>query len=178
MPTGAGKLTAWERQLRNRNFLSPAGFKFTTTRAPKADFFSQSATIPGINLGTAVQSNYLRDLPVPGDKLVFNDFDLTFFVDENLENYLEIERWMRGLGYPESLGEAIPLDFNAYSDGTLLIFNSNFNNTAKVDFYDMFPVSLTPISFTAQETDINYIMATATFKYTIFNVESLIEDES
>ena len=85
---------------------------------------------------------------------------------------------MRGLGYPESLGEAIPLDFNAYSDGTLLIFNSNFNNTAKVDFYDMFPVSLTPISFTAQETDINYIMATATFKYTIFNVESLIEDES
>ena len=105
MPTGAGKLTAWERQLRNRNFLSPAGFKFTTTRAPKADFFSQSATIPGINLGTAVQSNYLRDLPVPGDKLVFNDFDLTFFVDENLENYLEIERWMRGLGYPESLGE-------------------------------------------------------------------------
>ena len=42
----------------------------------------------------------------------------------------------------------------------------------------MFPVSLTPVPFTADVTDINYIMATATFKYTIFNVESLVENES
>ena len=41
----------------------------------------------------------------------------------------------------------------------------------------MFPVSLTPVPFTADVTDINYIMAT-TFKYTIFNVESLVENES
>ena len=42
----------------------------------------------------------------------------------------------------------------------------------------MFPVSLTPVPFTADVTDINYIMATATFKYTIFNVETLTKDES
>ena len=42
----------------------------------------------------------------------------------------------------------------------------------------MFPVSLTPVPFNADATDINYIMATATFKYTIFNVESLVENES
>ena len=176
---------AFTRQIQNRNFLSPAGFKFSLAKAPKVDFFSQSVSIPNIELGVAVQTTYLRDIPVPGDKLVYGDLDIEFFIDENLENYLQIERWRRSLGYPESLGETVSLDpqkdsllDGARSDGTLLVYNSSFNPIAKILFKDMFPTSLTPVPFTADVTDINYIMATATFKYTIFNVESLIENES
>ena len=176
---------AFTRQIQNRNFLSPAGFKFSLAKAPKVDFFSQSVSIPNIDLGVAVQTTYLRDIPVPGDKLVYGDLDIEFFIDENLENYLQIERWMRSLGYPESLAETVSLNpqkdsllDGARSDGTLLVYNSSFNPIAKILFKDMFPVSLTPVPFTADVTDINYIMATATFKYTIFNVESLIENES
>tara|TARA_B100001250_G_scaffold285085_1_gene247123 strand:+ start:786 stop:1346 length:561 start_codon:yes stop_codon:yes gene_type:complete len=183
--TGEGKLTAWDRQLKNRNFLSPAGFKFTLQRAPKVDFFSQSVNIPGINLGVAVQPTYLKDIATPGDKLVYNDLEIEFFIDENLVNYLQVHDWMRALGFPEHFGESIPLDVNdqnpqqsAYSDGSLLVYNSSFVAVAKVDFSDLFPVSLTPISFSANATDINYIMATASFKYTIFNVESLVGNES
>ena len=62
---------AFDRQIANRNFLSPLGFKFNLARAPKADFFSKSANVPGINLGVAVQPTYLKDIPIPGDKLVF-----------------------------------------------------------------------------------------------------------
>ena len=176
---------AFTRQIQNRNFLSPAGFKFSLAKAPKVDFFSQSVSIPNIELGVAVQTTYLRDIPVPGDKLVYGDLDIEFFIDENLENYLQIERWMRSLGYPESLGETVSLDpqkdsllDGARSDGTLLVYNSSFNPIAKILFKDMFPVSLTPVPFSADATDINYIMATATFKYTIFNVETLTKDES
>ena len=92
---------------------------------------------------------------------------------------------MRSLGYPETLGEAVSLDpnaddilLNSRSDGTLIVYNSSFNAIAKIFFRDMFPVSLTSVPFTARATDINYIMATATFKYTIFNVETLTKDES
>ena len=53
-----------------------------------------------------------------------------------------------------------------------------FNAIARITFKDMFPTSLTPVPFTADVTDINYIVATATFKYTIFNVESLLKNES
>mgnify|MGYP001414741337 FL=1 len=176
---------AFTRQIQNRNFLSPAGFKFSLAKAPKVDFFSQSVSIPNIDLGVAVQTTYLRDIPVPGDKLVYGDLDIEFFIDENLENYLQIERWMRSLGYPESLAETVSLDpqkdsllDGARSDGTLLVYNSSFNPIAKILFKDMFPTSLTPVPFSADVTDINYIMATATFKYTIFNVESLVENES
>ena len=175
----------FDRQVQNRNFLSPAGFKFSLQKAPKVDFFSKSVSLPNITLGASIQSTYLRDIPVPGDKLQYGDLDVEFFIDENLENYLQIEQWMRALGFPESLSEAISLDPQetnliqaARSDGTILVYNSSFLPIAKVDFKDMFPTSLTPVQFTADATDINYIVATATFKYTIFNVESLLGDES
>ena len=123
-------------------------------KAPKVDFFSQSVSIPNIDLGVAVQTTYLRDIPVPGDKLTYGDLNIEFFIDENLENYLQMERWMRSLGYPETLGEAVSLDpqkdsllDGARSDGTLLVYNSSFNPIAKIFFRDMFPVSLTPVPF-------------------------------
>ena len=183
--TSNNTFTAFSRQVANRNFLSPVGFKFNLTNTPKVDFFSQSVSIPNINLGVSIQTTYLKDIPVPGDKMDYGDLDIEFFIDENLENYLQIEKWMRSLGFPESIGESIPLDPNeedllmgARSDGTLLIYNSNFQPIAKINFKDLFPIALTPVPFSADATDINYIMATVTFKYTIFNVESLVGNES
>lgn len=176
--------TPWSKQLSNRNYLSPVGFKFSITKVPKADFFSNSAMIPGINLGFALQPTYLKDIPVPGDKLTYDDFSLRFFVDENLENYLEVHRWLRGLGYPESIEEFGNLKlqdenypdssarnpYNEYSDATLSIYNSNFNIIAQINFKDVFPVSLSTIKFDATAEDINYVTAEATFKYSIYNI--------
>ena len=181
----ADTFTAFSRQVGNRNFLSPVGFKFNLSKAPKVDFFSQSVSIPNISLGVAMQTSYLKDIPVPGDKMDYGDLDISFFIDENLENYLQIEKWMRSLGFPESLAESIDLNPNeqdllmgARSDGSLLVYNSSFQPIAKINFKDMFPIALSPVPFSADATDINYIMATATFKYTIFNVESLVGNES
>ena len=180
----ADTFTAFSRQVGNRNFLSPVGFKFNLSKAPKVDFFSQSVSIPNISLGVAMQTSYLKDIPVPGDKMDYGDLDISFFIDENLENYLQIEKWMRSLGFPESLAESMDLNPNeqdllmgARSHGSLLVYNSSFQPIAMINFKDMFPSALTPVPFTADATDINYIVATASFKYTIFNVESLIKDE-
>lgn len=49
-------------------------------------------------------------------------------------------------------------------------------SVARVNFKDMFPVQLTQVEFDAQTTDINYIVAEATFKYTVFDITSLIDD--
>ena len=171
-----------QRQISNRNFLSPVGFKFNLSKEPKVDFFSNSASIPGINLGVAIQPTYLKDIPVPGDKLTYNDFTLRFMIDEDMENYLIIHNWLRGFGYPESPEEYQKLlDNDSYSpgrqtaisgqsEGTLLIYNSNYQPTASVTFQGMFPTSLTSVEFNAKETQINYIEAEVVFKYTIYNI--------
>ena len=71
-----------DRQLKNRNFLQPTGFKFTLGKYPKVDFFSNTAQIPSINLGVAFQPTYLKDIPIPGDKLTYDDLVIDFLVDE------------------------------------------------------------------------------------------------
>jgi len=170
---------AFDRQIANRNFLSPVGFKFILTRAPKIDFFSKSVNVPGINLGVAIQPTYLKDIAIPGDKLVFDDFRLTFNIDENLENYNLVQNWMRGLGYPESIYEYAewknsdptnPGQDPNISDGTLIIYNSNFQPSTLVKFQGMFPTSLSDIEFDATSADVQYAVATVTFKYALYKI--------
>jgi hypothetical protein len=107
-----------------------------------------------------------------------------FFIDENLENYLEVHKWLRGLGYPYSIQEFIDLksndeylpdnaaknSYNEYSDATLFIYNSNFNIISQVHFKDLFPISLSTVQFNSKESDINYVTASVQFKYSIYDI--------
>ena len=137
------------RQIENRNFLSPNGFRFALRRSPQVAFFCNQANIPDMTLGVTEQATYLKNIPVPGDKIEFGDLNLRFLVDEDLGNYMEIQKWIRGLGFPESLDEFEKLESqaeifgryaqdqdNIYSDGTLSILSSNlipnFSNSSKL----------------------------------------------
>ena len=176
----------YSNQIKNRNFLSPTGFKFTLNRAPKVAFFSNSANIPSMDLGVAVQSTYLKDIDVPGDKIIFEDFSLRFLVDEDLSNYMQIQNWIRGLGFPDSLKEIFDLQdenermdttksglMDIYSDGTLTVLGSNQRPNFIVKFRDLFPVTLSTLNFDASQTDVEYFTADVQFKYTIYEITDL-----
>jgi hypothetical protein len=175
-----------DRQIENRSFLSPTGFKFVLSKAPKVAFFSNYAMIPGITLGSATQPTYLKDIDLPGDKILFDDFTIRFMVDEDLRNYMEIQDWIRGLGYPESLQEIFNLQReqklldtertgleNIFSDGTLTVLTNNQNPNFLIKFKDLWPYNLTTLNFDATDTDIQYFTAEASFKYTIYNITDL-----
>jgi hypothetical protein len=169
----------------NRNFLSPTGFKFGLKRSPGVAFFCNQANIPSLDLGVAEQPSYLKDIPVPGDKMQFGDLNLRFLVDEDLVNFMEIQNWMRGLGFPESLAEFQELREESilgvmgkstediYSDGTLQILSSNLVPKFQVVFNDLFPYSLSTVTFDATDTDIEYFTADVSFKYTIYQITDL-----
>jgi hypothetical protein len=170
------------QEVSNRNFLALGGFKLKLNRCPKVDFLCNKANLPTITLGVAQQTSYLKNIPVPGDKMSFDDLVVSFIVDENLENYLQIYDWMTGLGFTESLQQFEDIKrksryfpefnegFNERSDGTLMVLNSNYNTVAQVKFKDLFPFALTGIPFDATLTQEQYFTATVSFKYTIFDM--------
>jgi len=172
--------------IENRNFLSPVGFKFSLKRAPGVAFFCNQANIPSLDLGIAEQPTWLKNIDVPGDKIQFGDLTLRFLVDEDLVNYMELQRWIRGLGYPEDMDEfrkleseaVLPSNFgqagdNIYSDGTLQILSSNLVPSFQVVFNDLFPYTLSTVTFDATDTDIEYFTADVSFKYTIYNLTDM-----
>ena len=180
-------VSPFDKQIANRNYMSPLGFKLVLTKTPKVDFLCQSANIPSISMGTAIQPSYLKDIPVPGDKVLYDDLNVRFLVDEKMENYLAIHKWITGLGYPESIGQysqlkkddkrtdrrvddsADPLYFQ-YSDATLQVLNSNYKPSVLINFKDAFPISLSTLDFDVTTRDYNYFTAEVTFKYTIYNI--------
>lgn len=177
------------RQIENRNFLSSLKFRFTIQRAPKVAFFTNQVVIPAMNLGVAEQPTYLTDIPIPGEKIEFEDFNIRFLVDEDLTNYLEIQNWIRGIGFPESLKQIydwqctneafespVNSDMNIYSDGTLLVKTSNNNTNFQVVFRRMFPFYLSELQFDATNTDEKYFTANASFKYMMYNIRGKYGD--
>ena len=180
-------VSPFDKQIANRNYMSPLGFKLIITKTPKVDFLCQSANIPSISMGTAIQPSYLKDIPVPGDKVLYDDLTVRFLVDEKMENYLAIHKWITGLGYPESLGQYSQLKkddnrtdrrvsdaadprYFEFSDATLQVLNSNYKPSVLINFRDAFPISLSTLDFDVTTRDYNYFTAEVTFKYTIYNI--------
>ena len=168
----------------NRNFLSPTGFRFSIKRCPATTFFCNKANIPSLDLGVAQQTNYFKDIDRPGDKIVFGDLTITFLVDEDLVNYMEIQKWIRGLGFPENLDQFSEMANEAiigpqgkfqdiFSDGTLQILSSNNIPRYQVVFKELWPYTLSTIDFDATDTDIEYFTADVSFKYTIYNLTDI-----
>ena len=167
---------------KNKNFLSPVGFKFVMSRTPNVDYFCQSASIPEVGIGVREIPTPVKDYSLPGDKMTFGDLNLRFLVNEDMDNYFEIYKWLKGLTNPK-----VQSDFQKYistvdekgrssefmktmSDARLLVLNSNYNSIASVNFYNIFPTSLTTLEFDASATDINYFTAEVNFRYTIYEI--------
>ena len=100
-------VSPFDKQIANRNYMSPLGFKLILTKTPKVDFLCQSANIPQISMGTAIQPTYLKDIPVPGDKVLYDDLKANDF---ELWPYDGIEILLQNIVVTHNLGTGIDLE--------------------------------------------------------------------
>lgn len=163
----------------NRNYLSPVGYRFTLKRAPNVEFFVQRVSLPGLALPVVDRPTPFVRIPEPGDHLEFNQLSVTFKVNEDLDNYLEIFNWMVAMGKPEKF-EQYTFDpkqsFNnpketLKSDITVNILTSAMNGNFDFICRDCFPISLSELEFDSTVTDINYIEATVTFAMRDYTIQ-------
>jgi hypothetical protein len=164
----------------NNNMLSPVGFSFQIKKTPNINFFVQSVTLPGITLGQIDVPNQLKVVPVPGDHITYGDLDVTFKINEDMSNYLEIFSWITALGFPDNPGQYRSIEqrpsFSGdgiYSDASLTILSSAMNPSMRVEITDAFPTSLTPITLDTRDTSIEYIEATVSFRFLNYTFKRL-----
>ena len=189
------------RQPTKLDYASPTQFKFSILKLPKVEYFCTSVNIPGINLGDATQATSLKNIPLPGDKLTYEPLQMTFLVDENLENFQEIHGWLVGLGFPRDHNEFQNLltagtdrfpsqstsqstepgkvKFGAadtggtFSDATLTVLSSKNNAQVEVRFRDVFPSVLSGLQYEQQAADVDYLTATVSFQYLVYDFASV-----
>ena len=76
-------------------------WRLAFNRIPKTTWFCTAANIPGITLGESSYPTPMTDMFVTGDKLTFETLNITFLVDEELQNYRELWEWLVGIGAPK-----------------------------------------------------------------------------
>lgn len=74
----------------NMNFLSPLNFSIKIQKCPNIDFFIQKVNIPGITLESSKYEQPFATIPEPGEKVTFEELEMTFKVQENLADWMEI----------------------------------------------------------------------------------------
>ena len=172
-------------------------WRLAFNRLPKTTWFCTAANVPGITLGEAQYPTPMSDMFVVGDKLTFETLNITFLVDEELQNYRELWDWIVGIGSPVShsqwettlsKGDGAIRTFstpdadprtkstyeesNLYSDATLIVYNSKNMAKVNVKFKNMFPTSISSLEYSQDLTDVEYFKASATFRYLYYEFET------
>ena len=172
-------------------------WRISFNRIPKVDWFCTTANVPGITLGESMFATPMSDMFVTGDKLTFETLNITFIVDEELQNYRELWDWITGIGFPVkhseweaalSKGDGAIRTFSTpdtdprtkitfeesqlYSDATLIVYNSKNIPKVEVKFKNMFPTSLSSLEYSQELTDVEYFKASATFRYLYYEFET------
>ena len=179
------------------DYASPIQFRFKMTKLPNVEFFVQTANIPGITLGSTSFETPLKDIAGVGDKVTYQSLDVSFLVDENLNNYKEIHDWITGLGFPQdhkqfntllatgsdrfsgstastaATGTSTPQPLSEggiYSDATLTVLNSKNIAKTEIRFQNVFPVSLGSLSYDIKASDVDYLQVSASFNYMYYDI--------
>ena len=181
------------RQPTSLDYASPTQFKFQIQKLPKVEYFCTSVNLPAVSISEVKQPTPFVDVPLPGTTLSYGALNMTFLVDENLENFQEIHGWIRGLGFPEDYTEyaggleagadrapsskgsvssepgkvrfGAPSQQAYFSDATLIVLTSKNNPIREVRFRDVYPTSIGELQYDQQATDVQYLTATVTFNY-------------
>jgi hypothetical protein len=187
------------RQPTALDYSSPTQFRFLINQLPKVQYFTTEANIPGISIGDGVMNTPLKDIPLLGDKLTYEDLAISFIVDENLENYIEMHNWLTGIAFPKdrsqfsafrsttsnvktsTRGESKDIgdvrastpELAMFSDATMTILTNKNNPVVECRFADVFPTSLTSLTYSQNQTDVEYLTASVTFKYKIYEIHTL-----
>jgi len=170
-------MTALDNIPENQNFLNPLNFVFQVKKLPHVKFFIQSINIPGISLSPTAQANPFVSIPKGGDHIAFDELQLSFKVDEDMENWKEIYNWIKGVGFPNRFDEYAELKnvpplsgLGLISDISLLVLSSSRNPIFDIVFRDAQPITLSSLIFDTKLQDVNCLTATATFKYLSYSI--------
>ena len=134
-----------------------------------------------------------------GDRLTYDNITIEFIVDEYLENYRSLHEWMTAIGFPkdrkqfsdfranksntpsstqgvsQDIGDVQPSTAaNAlFSDAYLTLLSNKNNPILEVNFHNCYPVALGGLTYSQQETDVEYMTTSATFSYQIYEFSEL-----
>lgn len=177
MPENTNRASAIRGIPANRSFFLPVQSEFFIKRLPDVEFFCQRVELPGVAMSPTREYNPLVDIKHPGDVVNFNEFSVTFKVDERMANYLSVMDWIVRLGFPKNHDQYLSLSEKSrwsgdgiFSDCSVFFLNSRGRPQIEATFHEAFPIGISNLVVDSTAEDTQFTTVTATFAYTMYEM--------
>lgn len=171
-------MSALERVPQNTNYLQPTKFLLTFDRIGSVTYFCQEVNLPGVNLGSATTTFPMLDIQSPGTKLSFNPLNVQFILDEGLVGWQQLYEWFNSIASPEGFDKRNSLTelqnifkqnkLKQYSDATLTVMSGLNNPIVRIQFYNVFPTTLSDVQFDTKLSADDIMTGSVSFNYDYF----------
>jgi hypothetical protein len=177
--------------MKQLNLQSELHFDFQIMKLPTLPLLVQSVALPGIFTEAPQTSTQFSPIKHPGDTVFFQDLIVTLKVDEGMEAWFEMYKWITGLTRSESYAQFIELlaDKTRSLDGSKKLFKNkeltpgsrgykNLKSTAsltisdsnhikyiEVVFVNIHPVNMSGLQFRTDESQTGYMTYDVAFSY-------------
>jgi hypothetical protein len=163
-----------DNQPTNQNYIYPTYYKFVIKEMPQLEYFITKVTLPSFGYDSAIeQPNRFSLIRHPASKIVYAPLEMSFLVNEDMTNWLEISNWIRRTSVSDDHIDILDDTGEHFTQGTLFITNSAMNPNIEVTFYNMFPISVSGFEFDSQVTDLTPWTANVTFAYDYYDIKKL-----
>jgi len=148
------------------NYLYQTFFRLQIPMFPKLNYFCQRVTLPGFGTSSPIdRPTRFASLKIPETRVTFDNLEVTFLVDKNLENWREIQNWMKRIYLVKDHKSMLPNSKDHTTDANLVLLNSAMNPNLRILFNNIFPVSLSGLEFDSSVTSMTPFTAVVTFAY-------------
>jgi len=172
------------RQPDTNNYLSTNYFKFEISRLPLVTYYCQQVNLPSLSLSPVEQPTVFGTTAKwIGGKYTWEELNVSFLVDEDMKNWIEVFEWMEEIGTMVDFKSNISSQRNIprpsgqtedfFSDSKISITNSSYKTKLEVSIHDMFPIALSGIQFNSTSSDNEPVVANVTFAYTYYSINRL-----
>lgn len=167
------------------NLLHSNRFKFVLKDLPTVELLLTDFATP--NLVYSINKvNYRQHYTNVGtDKVEVGDASVTFKVDSDLDNYIEIFNWVKSIGKQHSYEDRRELERRISLNGksknehiigreaSLFFLDNYMNPNVEMTFVNLIPISLSGISLSTKQSGDLTMEATITFSVENFDIKPL-----
>jgi hypothetical protein len=162
-------MTVLNRNPQNTNLLQPTKFLLTFGRIPTVQYFCQEVNLPGVTLGEVNRATPFLDMYSPGTKLTYDPLDISFTIDEDMESWKNLYNWFLSIADPDGFEKRTFVKelqrTEHFSDAYLTVLSALNNPVLRIEFANVFPLTLSDINFDTKLSADTIITARATFRY-------------
>lgn len=161
--------------LNNRN---NSNFLFQMDKIKNIDYWLTDIMVPDITIGRIDFSSPHYMVKYTGTSIEFSDLIITFIVDEEMNTYEKLLKWMLYLNslsiLPENqkntTSQELTQIINTTLGNALFTFFNNTKNTIikKIKFYNIWPYGLSSLDLTTRDNEFEIMTCNCSFTYDRF----------